>query len=78
MTSLYRETASKKTKKKINKYQDLTRERKIWQVKVKVEVVPVVVGTILKALGKHLDETGTINVRIDLLQKAGLWEQRGS
>ncbi len=36
---------------------------KIWQVKVKV--VPVVVGglgTILKALGKHLDEIGT-NVR---------------
>ncbi len=29
------------------------------------------VGTIPKALGKHLDEIGT-NVRVDLLQKAAL------
>ena len=44
----------------------------IWQVEV--NVAPVVVGalgTIPKALGKHLDEIGT-NVRIDLLQKAAL------
>ena len=62
-----------KEMEKIEKYQDLARElRKIWQVKVKV--VPVVVGalgTIPKALGKHLDEIGT-NVRVDLLQKAAL------
>ena len=40
----------------------------------KVKIVPVVIGvlgTIPKALGKHLDEIGT-NVRIDLLQKATL------
>ena len=53
-------------------YQDLVSElRKIWQVKVKV--VPVVVGalgTIHKALGKHLDELRDNNVRIDLLQKS--------
>ncbi len=39
-----------------------------------MKVVPVVVGalgTILKALGKHLEEIGTI-VRVDLLQKAAL------
>ena len=56
---------------KTQKYQDMARElRKIWQVKVKV--VPVVVGeleTIPKAMGKHIDETGT-NVR---LQKAVFW-----
>ena len=33
-------------------------------------VVVGALGTILKALGKHLDEIGT-NVRIDLLQKEG-------
>ena len=58
---------------KIQKYQDLARElRKIWQVKVKV--VPVVVGalgTIPKALEKHLHQIGT-SVRVDLLQKAAL------
>ena len=62
-----------KEMEKIEKYQDLARElHKIWQVKVKV--VPVVIGalgTIPKALGKHLDEIGT-NVRVDLLQKAAL------
>ena len=62
--------ASKLLVLKIKKYQDLARElHKIWQVKVKVG--PVVVGangTILKALGKHLDEIGT-NVRVDHLQK---------
>ena len=46
--------------------------RKLWQVKVKV--VPVVVGalgTIPKALEKHLKEIGT-SVRVQLLQKAAL------
>ncbi len=64
---------AKKETEKIQKYQDLARELcKIWQVKVKV--VPVVVGalgTIPKALEKHLEEIGT-NVRVDLLQKAVL------
>ena len=58
---------------KIQKYQNWARElRKIWQVKVKV--VPVVVGalgTISKALGKHLEKICT-NVRTNLLQKAAL------
>ena len=62
--------ASKLLVLKVKKYQDLAWElHKIWQVKV--IVVPVVVGangTILKALGKHLDEIGT-NVRVDHLQK---------
>ena len=46
--------------------------RKLWQVKVKV--VPVVVGvlgTIPRALEKHLKEIGT-SVRVELLQKAAL------
>ncbi len=51
---------AKKETEKIQKNQDLARElRKILQMKVKV--VPVVVGalgTILKALGKHLEEIG--------------------
>ena len=45
---------------------------KLWQVRVKV--VPVVVGalgTIPKALEKHLKEIGTY-VRVELLQKAAL------
>ena len=56
-----------KENEKVQKYQDLVRElRKLWQVKVKV--VPVVVGTlgtIPKALEKHLKEIG-------LLQEAAL------
>ena len=57
---------------KIQQYQDLAKElHKTWQVKVKViHMVVGALGTILKALGKHLYEIGT-NVRIDLLQKAG-------
>ena len=59
---------------KTQKYQDMARELpKIWQVKVKV--VPVVVGeleTIPKAMGTHIDETGT-NVRVSRLQKAVFW-----
>ena len=40
-------------KEKIQKFQDLVRElRKVWEVKVKV--VPVVEGTIPRALEKHL------------------------
>ena len=62
-----------KENEKVQKYQDLARELpKLWQVKVKV--VPVVVGalgTILKALEKHLKEIGT-SVRVELLQKAAL------
>ena len=62
-----------KENEKVQKYQDLARElRKLWQVKVKV--VPVVVGalgTIAKALEKHLKEIGT-SVRVELLQKAAL------
>ena len=64
-----------KEEEKVQKYQDLVRElRKLWQVKVKV--VPVVVGalgTIPKALEKHLKEIGT-SVRVDLLQKVALLE----
>ena len=59
---------------KIQKFPNLARElRKVWQVKVKV--VPVVVGeleTIPKAMGTHIDETGT-NVRVSRLQKAVFW-----
>ena len=59
---------------KTQKYQDMARELpKIRQVKVKV--VPVVVGeleTIPKAMGTHIDETGT-NVRVSRLQKAVFW-----
>ena len=62
-----------KENEKVQKYQDLARElRKLWQVKV--NVVPVVVGalgTIPKALEKHLKEIGT-SVRVELLQKAAL------
>ena len=62
-----------KENEKVQKYQDLARElRTLWQVKVKV--VPVVVGalgTISKALEKHLKEIGT-SVRVELLQKAAL------
>ena len=62
-----------KENEKVQKYQDLARElRKLWQFKVKV--VPVVVGalgTIPKALEKHLKEIGT-SVRVKLLQKAAL------
>ena len=61
-----------KENEKVQKYQDLARElRKLWQVKVKV--VPVVVmgalGTIPKALEKHLKEIGT-SVRVELRQNA--------
>ena len=64
-----------KENENVQKYQDLARElRKLWQVKVKV--VPVVVGalgTIPKALKKHLKEIGTyVSVRVELLQKAAL------
>ena len=66
-------TVASKENEKVQKYQDLARElRKLWQVKVKV--VPVVVGalgTIPKALEKHLKEIGT-SVRVELLQKAAL------
>ena len=60
-----------KENEKVQKYQDLARELcKLWQVKLKV--VPVVVGTIPKALEKHLMEIGT-SVRVELLQKAALF-----
>ena len=62
-----------KEKEKVQKYQDLARElRKLWKVKVKV--VPVVVGalgTIPKALEKYLESIGS-TVKVELLQKAAL------
>ena len=59
-----------KENEKVQKYQDLARELR----KVKVKVVPVVVGalgTIPKALEKHIKEIGT-SVRVELRQKAAL------
>ncbi len=62
--------------KEVEKIQVLARKlRNMWQVKVKVKVVPVVVvalGIISKALGKYIDQVGT-TVRVDLLQKAASW-----
>ena len=62
-----------KENEKVQKYQDLARElRKLWQVKVKVvHVVVGALGTIPKALGKHLKEIWT-SVRVNVLQKAAL------
>ena len=45
----------------------------MWQVKVKVvSVVVGALGTIPKALEKHIKEIGT-SVRVELLQKAALF-----
>ena len=53
-------SVASKENEKVQEHQDLARERrKLWQVKVKV--VPAVVGTlgtIPKALEKHLKEMG--------------------
>ena len=49
----------------------------MWQVKVKVNVPHVVVGalgTIPKAMEKHLKEIGT-SVRVELLKKAALYRR---
>ena len=68
-----------KENEKVQKYQDLSRElRKLWQVKVKV--APVIVGalgTIPKALEKHLKKIGT-SVGVVLLQNAALLKTRDS
>ena len=65
-----------KENEKVQKYQDLTRElRKLWQVKVKVVVGAL--GTIPKALEKHLKEIGTsTSIRVELLRRHSL-RQKG-
>ena len=65
-TVQYDSRIESKENEKVQKYQDLARElRKLWQVKVKVVTVVVgALGTIPKALEKHLKEIGT-SVRVE-------------
>ena len=61
-----------KEKEKIEKYQDLRREAKLWSIKT--SVVPTVVGalgTITNNLGKHLKTIG-VTATVELFQKAAL------
>ena len=61
----------RKKTEKIEKYDESKREiRKLWSMK-KVEVIPIVVGTlgaVSKKLDKWIEKLG-IHIRIELLQK---------